>query len=358
MLVYAATRVIAIGTSAFLLPRGMFRSMHSSLWNLMTWAFDGSFYERIAEHGYASTVWYPWFPGLPMAMDAIAWIPGIGVARAGVIVTAVAGLAAAWGLMRLGTLLTGDRRISLLMVALWAVAPAALVLSMTYAEALFSALAVWALVAVYERRWLLAAILTLLAGTVHSTAVALIAAVAVAALVAIVRTRFRGSWRPLVAVAIAPLGVLGYWAYLGLSQGGLDAWFADEKSDHMQFDWGAGTLSTMRASLLELTSPFPLLVVLVLITGVILTGWTLTERLPAYLKVYTLGVLVLALGPGVGAHYIQSKPRFLLPSFLLALPLARMLAPQRNIVVIPIIIIFAIASAWFSLSLMSIGWAP
>src|SRR5690349_1222841 len=110
----------------------------------------------------------------------------IPVPAAGLIVTAAAGLAAAWGLTTLGLKPTGDPRISLLLTAVWAVAPGSVVLTMMYAEALFCALAVWALVALVSRRWLTAGLLTLAAGTVRSTAVALIAAVTVAAAIAVI----------------------------------------------------------------------------------------------------------------------------------------------------------------------------
>ena len=79
-------------------------------------------------------------------------------------------MTAAWGLTRLGLKLTRDPRISLLLVAIWAVAPGSVALSMTYAEALFCALAIWALFALASGRWLTAGLLTLAAGTVRSTA--------------------------------------------------------------------------------------------------------------------------------------------------------------------------------------------
>jgi hypothetical protein len=43
---------------------------------------------------------------------------------------------------------------------------------------------------------------------------------------------------------------------------------------------------------------------------------------------------------------------------LLGLPLARLLAPARIWVLVPLIVMFAAASTWFSLYLMSVGWAP
>ena len=72
----------------------------------------------------------------------------------------------------------------------------------------------------YMRIWyrdrLLKAVLTVLAGTVRSSAQALVAAVAIAALLALIRAaRVRQPiaawWRPAVALLLAPLGLLGYW---------------------------------------------------------------------------------------------------------------------------------------------------
>jgi Mannosyltransferase (PIG-V) len=358
MLVFAVTRIIALGTAGILVGHGRFASIHQTFWQFMTRYWDGGIYDRIAAHGYTSTVYYRWFPGYPLVMDLISWLTG--AAAAGVIVVIIAGFVAAAGLMRLGMLLTSDSRISLLLVALWAVAPGAIVLSMTYSEALFSALAVWALVALVERRWLTAGVLTLAAGAVHSTAVVLMAAVGVAALIAVIQapraTWFQESWRPIAAVVMAPLGLLGFFTFAGVAQGHFTAWVTDEKAGGMSFDWGVTTVRMIKYTLLWWPRPFVVLTVLVLIAAVMLMLWTLTERIPVYLYVYTVGVVILALG--TNAYYMGSKPRLLLPAFLLALPLARILAPVRNIVLIPLIIILALASAWFSLFLMSIGWAP
>jgi hypothetical protein len=355
MLVFAVTRVLALGATGILLRHGRFTSIHVSLWGFMTKYFDGGLYDNIAAHGYTTTVDYRWFPGYPLVMDTIAWLTG--AAAAGVIVVIVAGLVAAAGLMRLGMLLTSDRRISLLMVALWAVAPGALVLSMTYSEALFSALAVWALVALVERRWLTAGALTLAAGAVHSTAVVLMAAVGVAALIAIGQApRLHDSWRPIAAMVMAPLGLLGFFTFAGVAQGHFTAWLTDEKSGGMSFDFGVTTVRMIKYTLLWWPRPFVVLTVLALIAGCMLMLWSLTERMPPYLYVYTAGVVILAMG--TNAFYLGSKPRLLLPAFLLALPLARLLAPARNVVLIPLLVTLALASAWFSLLLMSVGWAP
>jgi hypothetical protein len=368
-LVYAGIRVLSVAIVAFALPHGRYSDRH---WSLVRWArsSDGGHYTSIAAHWYtyppgqlAHASVFSWFPGYPALIDSIAWLPGVTIVAAGLVVTAVSGLAAAWGLTTLGLKLTADPRISLLLVAVWAVAPAATVLSMMYAEALFCALAVWALVALVSQRWLTAAGLTIAAGTVRSTALALIAAVVVAAVIALVRAiragqRFAAWWRPLAALLLSPLGLLGYLGYVALATHRLDGWFWVEKHTcHMVFDWGAGTLRVVRITLLATPSAAEVLAVLALIAAVVLTLWSLTERIPAYLHVYTVLVVFLALT--TSANWISSKPRFVLPAVLLALPVARLLAPLRTSVLVPLVAVLAGISTWFGIYLVVIHkWAP
>jgi hypothetical protein len=232
---------------------------------------------------------------------------------------------------------------------------------MTYAEALFCALAVWALVALTERRWLTAGILTMAAGTVRSTGVALVAAVAVAALAALAgsaRTRSwsAASWRQVAAVVLAPLGLIAYWAFVAVRLRLPKGWLSNEEGVHMSLDWGTSMLRTVGSAADSSTSPYTLLTVLAVVAAVGLTLWSLTERIPAYLHVYTLVTVGLAVL--TSAYYLGSKPRFLLPAFLLSLPLARILAGVRRSVLIPLIATLAVASTWFGLFLVSSGWAP
>jgi hypothetical protein len=368
-LIYAGLRVLGVVIAAFLLRRGRYLRRH---WSLVRWmrSADGGHYRAIALHGYAYPAGqlahasvFSWFPGYPAVIDSIAWLPGVTVVGAGLAVTAAAGLAAAWGLTTLGLKLTGDRRISLLLVAIWAVAPSATVLSMLYAEALFCALAIWALVALVDRRWLTAAGLTIAAGTVRSTALALIAAVALAALLALIRAvRERQPatlwWRPLAALAAAPLGLLGYLVYVAVATHRLDGWFWIEKHTcHMSFDWGVSTLRFVKGVLTGTPSVAMVLVALAVSAAAVLAIWSLTERIPVYLHLYTLVIVVMALT--TSANWISSKPRFLLPAVLLALPVARLLAPLRTWVLVPLIVALGAASAWFGLYLVVIArWAP
>jgi Mannosyltransferase (PIG-V) len=365
--IFAGLRLLAVGVSAFLLPRGKFQTLHYSLWHLIA-SWDSGRFLTIAAHGYSyipgdlrHDVIFAWFPGYPAAIDTLAWIPGVGAHRAALTVTLAAGLAAAWGLGRLGLALTGDRRISLLMVALWAVAPGSLAWTMLYSDALFCALAVWALVALVERRWLTAAVLTIVAGTVRSTAIALIAAVAVAALVSVIRAVRAGEpagawWRPVAAALTAPLGLVGYWAYSASATHHLGGFAWVEENAHNSFDWGQGIILAAKSAIISGPTAPVALTLLVLAAAVTLTACSLAERIPVYLHAYTLVVIVLALAPG--PYYLGSKPRFLLPAMLLGLPLARLLARARIWVLIPLFAILAAASTWFGIYLMTIGWAP
>ena len=369
VIIFAAIRVLSVAIGAFLLRSGKFSDRH---WSVVRWfrAADGGHYLAIAAHGYtyppgqlAHASVFSFFPAYPAAMRSLAWLPGVTLIGAGLAVTAIAGLAAAWGITTLGVKLTADPRISLLMVAVWAVAPASTVLEMLYAEALFCALAVWALIALVDRRWLTAAGLTIAAGTVRSTAVALVAAVVVAAGAALIeaaraRRPIAGWWRPLAAALLAPLGLLGFLAYVAVRTRRLDGWFwIENHTFHMRFDWGTSTLQELKRIFLDAGGVPGLLVALAIVAGTLLLLWSLTERIPPCLHVYTVLVVVMALMSS--ANWIGSKPRFILPAFLLALPVARLLAPLRTSVLVPLVAVLTALSTWFGLYLIVIGrWAP
>ena len=368
MLIYAGLRVLSLVVAALLLNQGRFRAIHWSLIHLVV-SWDSGRFLYIAAHGYAYVPGYVHpdsilasYPGYPLVIDTIAWIPGLGLKGAGFAVTMAAGLAAAWGLTRLGMALIGDRRLSLIMVAVWSVAPASFVLSMVYSEALFCALAIWCLVALVERRWLTAGVLTIGAGLARSsTGVALVAAVAVAALptvIAALRARQPAAvwWRPVVAMLLAPLGVLAYWAYSAVRLRQFGGFISLEKSGHDSFDWAQGVFLAVKDALFYHPSAVEVMTLLVLAAAVVLTICSLTEKFPWCVHVYTLVIVVIALG--VGPQYLGSKPRFLLPAVLLTVPVARLLAPLPGWLLGLVIGVLGAASVWFFLFLIAGGSAP
>jgi hypothetical protein len=61
---------------------------------------------------------------------------------------------------------------------------------------------------------------------------------------------------------------------------------------------------------------------------------------------------------GISANWLSEKPRYFLPAVLLALPVARLLAPLRTSVLAPLIVVFTLASTWIGVYLLIIaGWA-
>jgi len=364
-IVYLGIRVLGLAVVAFLLRHGAYQRAHMSLEQWIIGG-DGAFYRSIAAHWYdheqirhSQFTIFASFPGYPAAIDSLAWLPEVGIVLAGFAVTVLAGLAAAWGLTTLGLKLTGDSRVSLIMVAVWAAAPGSIALSRLHSEALFCALAVWALVALVDRRWLTAGILVMLAGTVRSTALALVAAVAVAvvpALIEAARTRQRigAWWRPVAALLLAPLGLLGYWGYVGGVMHRPDGWFWMESHDfQISFDWGTSTIRVIWDTFLDPTSAAQLLLVLAILGAAALTAWSLTERIPVYLHVYTIVVAGMAFA--TSANWLSEKPRYFLPAFLLALPVARLLAPLRTWVLVPLIAVLTLASTWAGVYLLVIA---
>jgi hypothetical protein len=357
----AAIRAAAPALAAYLLLRAFgvavlalfAHRFERDLWELLG-RFDGTWYVRIAEHGYDGAIpidpdggyattdlaFFPLYPGLIALFDPV--LPG-GARAAALAVSWVAGLAAAWGLFAIGAHLRG-RRTGVLLVALWAVLPHAVVQSMAYTESLFTALAAWSLYALLCGRWLTAGGLCLVAGLVRPTAGALVLAVGLAALAAVLRRR--DGWRPWVAGLLAPLGLLGYLGWVAQRLGRLDGYLHVQAAAWgMRFDGGRDTYRNIRAILTTPTHPLSRYVVTaVLVVAVGLFVLAALDRLPWPLLVYTGAVLVMALGT---AGYYHSRARLLVPAFALLLPPAAGLAAARRRTVVVVVGLLAAASAWY-----------
>ena len=125
--------------------------------------WDACWYSKIATFGYEpqelSVNFWPLFPVLT---GGIARVLGGSVALAGLIVSAVAYLAAMVGLYRL-VARDVDAETARRTMVLITIFPSAFFLFAPFTEALFLSLAVWTLVAARERRWSWAAVVGLLA---------------------------------------------------------------------------------------------------------------------------------------------------------------------------------------------------
>jgi hypothetical protein len=326
-------------------------------WTLLGGRYDSIWYRQIAERGYDRSLpvnpdgsiattnlnFFPLFPALMAALAAL----GLPVAASGLVVSWVAGPAAAWGMFLVGDQVR-DRHTGIMLAALWAVLPYSIVQNLAYSETLFTALAAWSLWHVLRRDWLWAAGLCLLAGLTRPAGYGVIAAVCLAALLAI--RRREGGWRPWTALVTAPLGYLGYLVWVGIRLRRPDAYLHLERASwHMHFDGGRYTLDAMRTVFRQ---PQPLeiyVITLVLAISLGLLVLVLLDRLPLPLLVYAAAMVLFAAGT---AGSINGKGRYLLPAFVLLLPIAGPLAKARLPTVLVVFGLLAAVSSWYGTYLL------
>lgn len=284
------------------------------------------------------------FPGYPAAVAAFRFLTGSNLIFAGLAVSLLASVVLAHGLARLGELVPGgSRRAGLLLVALVAAAPMGVVWSMTYSEALFCACAVWALVAVLRRNWVMAGWCTALAGAVRPTGAALLLAVGLAALFAVLAEP--RNWRAWVGGLLAPFGLVGYLAFVAMRTGSLGGWFAlQDRGWNSRFDAGAATVSFTEEVLATGRSVLEVGTVGVLVGAVALLVVCVLRGVPWPLVVYAGGVLLMAIGSN---GLMNSKARLLLPAFTLLVPAALALARRRPGTALSVVVAATLASAWF-----------
>ncbi|MFF5522895.1 hypothetical protein [Streptomyces coeruleorubidus] len=313
-------------------------------WDVLA-SWDGWWYQQIAQHGYDpalepvpgatglitlegnSAAFFPLYPTL---MRLVSECTGLGLYGAGMTVSVIASFVAALGIYAV-TKQLGGHRAGLVAAGLWAVWPGSGTEWSGYSESLYTALAAWACHAVMSRRWLTAGLLTCAAGLCRPTAVALVAALAVAALLSLRRRadgvrladRIR---RPLAAVVIAPLGLFCYLAWVNYRMGDINGYskLQDGAWAH-KFDWGVhsfNVLTSIPVGHFDYLFAMPFLDVIgvcVVLMVPVLTVLLLRLRPPAVLVVYTLLSYLMVM---TTQQYFGNVSRYLLPLFPLFIPLA------------------------------------
>ncbi|HEY2057524.1 MAG TPA: hypothetical protein VGH57_04035 [Amycolatopsis sp.] len=321
-------------------------------------AFDGSWFQAVAEHGYSqpitpgpdgtpaenSLAFFPLYP----ALTAMLGLVGIPTLPAALTVTFLAGCAAAWGLFVLGRDFAGPR-VGILLAVLWSIGPGGPVLHMAYSESLLVALVAWTLVALARRQWLLVGVLTIFTGLTRAGGGALIAAVGIAAIVALFRRE--DGWRPLVCGLLAPLGLLGYLAYVAVRTDRVDGWFWLQNAWHMSLDFGSFTWIQAREGLTSNASSWITVTALIVLGAVALQLWTWCTRMPLPWQIYGTITVLIAL---CSSNFFQTRARYLLPAFVLTVPLALLLAKLPNRALAILLPAGALVSAWYGAFLMAI----
>ncbi|GAB3460051.1 mannosyltransferase family protein [Actinophytocola sediminis] len=338
--------------------------------SLRSW--DGQWFLAIAEGGYdgvpaglvdafgnrdAQTplAFFPGYPAVVRWFAAIDGSGGIGLVTSAFTMTIVAGVVCSYALARLGRHIDGgSRRTGLILVALFAASPMSVVLSMAYSEAMFCALAAWSLVGVLERRWVLAGVCCAAAGLVRSTGAALLLAVGLAIIVAVVRRR--DGWRPWIGGLIAPVGLLGYLAWVGVRTGEWNGWFTlQERGWGTGFDGGLATVTFSLEALADARSVLEVATVALIVVAIMLLVIGFVRRVEWPLMVFAAGVLVMDLGAN---GLMNSKARLMIPAFTLLVPAALALAKRRPSTAMLTLCSLTVASSWFgAYSITSWGYA-
>jgi len=328
-------------------------------------AGDGGWYVAVASLGYEHHLVYiapgvpgqmriAFFPLLPLLIRAVTDVTSLGGFTAGLLITAVASLFAAAGIYALIARYAGHAT-ALATVALWAIMPTAIFQSMIYSEALYAALAAWAIYALLESRWLTAGGLTVVAGLSRPSAIALVVVVCAACLVAIVRNR--GRWRAAAGLLVAPCGLGGYLLWLGIRLHNLDAWFISQRAQGWQssFDFGRTTLQVISGVAALHTAwpgtPYVFVAAFLLVCVGLALTMALNRRTPLAVSGWTwLGILLTL---GTSGPWI-SKARFILPYFPLLVPVAAIAgqASRRNQIIALIVVV--LLSGWWSAYFLSL----
>jgi hypothetical protein len=346
LLGYAAVRALGlIALAVWSAARD--KSAHT----LLTARWDSLWYTRVAELGYGYEVRLPngdvhsnlaFFPLLPWLERGLHAVSQLSYADAGLVVSLLASLAAAWGIFAVADRVYG-RRAGVCAVLLWAVLPVGIVQSMAYSESLFTALAAWSLYAVLTGRWIAAGTLAGLAGLTRPVGLAVVAAVWAAGIVSFVQERRSSSfghtgsevasggaprWRRALGLFLAPLGAAGYVLWVGHRTGKGPLGYLDVQAGWRNGFDGGYAFARFVAD--KFTSIPGALAGVALIAGVGLVIWLyvvcVRQGQPLPLLVYAGVVTALAL---CASSYFGSKPRLLMPAFPLLLPLALALARAR-----------------------------
>nr|WP_223205554.1 mannosyltransferase family protein [Gordonia jinghuaiqii] len=377
LLVFLVVRAIGILTLA------RFADLRdTTLGNSLT-VWDGQWMLAIATYGYDAVPFtltdarglhtldtaYAFFPGYPYLVGAIAKVPGVTPFGAAISINVVLGCVAAVGAARLGMVCARlmarrspigpapERATGLFLVVLFAATPMSIVLNMAYTEALFCALATWALVGILERRWLLAGTMAAVCGLCRPTAAVVIGVVVVAAALFLWNTRKSDAAtaarvRAGVAIAISPLGYLTYlgvvWAHTGSPTG----WFRIQTEGwDTGFDWGAAAFAFVNEMLAHSAEIAPVATSWIVLSTLVMLGVAAWSRLPWPVLLYgALLVAQIVLSSGL----MMSRPRLLLPAFVLLIPLAMALARMRPAVAALLVVPIVVGSSWFGAHMLTV----
>lgn len=321
-LLLEAAVIFVIGAAFRIVTLGVIAKVNDEALADLLGKWDSRYYLAIAEDGYFAADLptdvpvhhrtLAFFPGFPALVRLVHQLTGWEVAAAAALVNVAAGVAMTAGAMVIAKRMGAGRAGRIGAGILVSSAPMSITFSMPYTEALFGALAFWAIVALMDRRWGVAAGLIFLLGFTRLTAVAMIAVFGLVLLL-----HARRDWRAWACLALTPWSLLGYAAWASWHTREVGGYFGIQESGwHSGLDFGAATLRWVWKVLTTSDEAGYLLSVGVMIAAVValVAAWGRTP-----LEVWWFAAAVSAtvlLSDGI----MHSRPRLLLPAVILLLP--------------------------------------
>jgi hypothetical protein len=307
LLVFAATWLLIL--AAWYGSDAIYGRSHPWAWFFLF--KDAGFYLGIAEHGYTGDpARGAFFPLFPLLIRLASYLTGGNYPVAGLITSVACGAASAAAVWALAARVC-DRWVADRAVLLYCAFPGAMTFGMLYSEPLAVALAAAALLALLDRRWLLAGIIGAVATAERPSMIVLFAVSGAAAIQAIWSRR---EWRALIAPALTPLGVLAYFSYLGHQYHNYRYWFWIENKDwHQHIDWGAHMFSVLLWLNPRNAHHKVFVVVLIVMFAAAVAGIALmlAARLPLPVSLFAILTIVLC----VISFGTYTRPRFVWIAF-------------------------------------------
>jgi len=345
-----------VGTLVF----GLVSSGHGYAARGMFVFVDSGWYQKIAERGYDTKIspalspfaFDPLYPGL-MALGHALTGGLVSVTAVGLTITWVAAVACSWALFELGRLLR-DARTGLIFAVLWALMPSAVIQGALYADTLAICLTAWALYALLRRAWLTAGVLACLAGATRPTADAVVLTVFLAAVVEFIRARRQGSggigWRPWAGALIAPIGAVGFLAYVAYRVGSISGYMNAQKKWGTGFGNASQVLHRIKLGIAGTHSGYSngqahITTAVLLITPILIIVM-LVQRQRWEITFYTVVVAAIVY---TAIHDYTVVPREMLAAFPILLAPAGWLAKVKHQwIVWALIAVLAVAAGWYA----------
>jgi hypothetical protein len=243
LLAFAGTWVLILAT--WYGGDRLYGQSHPWIWHFMY--KDATWFLNLAQHGYPptlirktglpgpATAFFPLFPALVREAGRALGNFEIG----GLVVTVLAGTVSALLVWEVAAR-ARDRWVADRAVLLYCFFPGAMAFGIMYSEPVTVALGAGAVLALMNRRWLVAGII---GAAATAEASILLALVAVSGLTALHAIWTRREWRALIAPALTPLGILAFFGYVGHRYHDYAFWFQSEQAYWGQHvDWGAHTV--------------------------------------------------------------------------------------------------------------------